>query len=473
MNQTHWDDDENQSQLQEQQEQNNEFVNTKESKEALSSVPEEDSALLMPGASSERKKRRGRLVLMMGAALLSLCLIVAAGALGMILGQQLVLTPGDEHSGGLPQFDLTQNSGKTDLDANDGASVDMTHRNPAPTLDKRPSLEYKSYSGSAGDQAYRLLAEAYDQVNETVVEIFTETVVSGGWFGNYVTDGAGSGVIISTDGYIVTNHHVIDGASSVTVRLTDGTTLSAAIVGADESSDIAVLWVQTDRELSAVEMGCSADLIVGEPVFAIGNPLGSLGGTLTDGIISATARQVTIGGASMTLLQTNAAVNPGNSGGGLFNMAGQLIGVVNAKYSQEDVEGLGFAIPIDIAYDVVCQIIEFGYVRGKVDTGLTLYNATTPVTAWKNFDSTRTGLYVVESKYSTELQYGDYLLHVEGKPVTSGATAETLFSGYEVGDRVTLTIIRRENAEEEKTLDVEITLQEYVPITANVRFGGR
>ena len=354
--------------------------------------------------------------------------------------------------------------------------ADQNNRNPSPDVNKNESTAKVDYSGSAGDRAYETLAEAYANVAETVVEISTETVVNGGWLGNYVTGGAGSGVVISTDGYIVTNHHVIAGADTITVRMNNGVSYEAILIGSDEGSDTAVIWIDTDEPLKAAQLGCSSDLIVGEKVFAIGNPLGSLGGTLTDGIISATARQIMVGGAQMTLLQTNAAVNPGNSGGGLFNMAGELIGVVNAKYSQNDVEGLGFAIPVDTVYEVVSQLIEYGYVRGAVDSGLTLYDAANTVVAWRNFNSTRLGVYIIESEYCDELKYGDYLVSIDGVTVTNGSAADTLFSSYSVGDTVTVQAIRMvettQNGRQvwtEQKISAKLTLREYAPTNTKVR----
>lgn len=329
-----------------------------------------------------------------------------------------------------------------------------------PEIYKTEPLSKITYSGSAGENAYATLTEAIQYAAPSVVEISTETKVNGGWLGNYVSSGAGSGVIISEEGYIVTNNHVIDDADSITVRLASGTSCEAVLIGADERSDIAVLLIHSEEPLTAATLGCSGDLIVGETVFAIGNPLGSLGGTVTDGIISATARNITINKSDMVLLQTNAAVNPGNSGGGLFNMAGQLIGVVNAKCSQDDVEGLGFAIPIDAAYDVICQLIEYGYVRGVVDTGLDLYDVTTSnvLVARRYFGSTQTGVYVLASEYSNDILYGDRLVSIDGTEVATGAQAEKIFEGYHVGDTVTLTLWRQNTR-----VEVSLTLQEYVP----------
>jgi len=192
--------------------------------------------------------------------------------------------------------------------------------------------------------------------SESVVEIYTETVVNIGRFGSYIAEGAGSGVIISSDGYIVTNNHVIEGASKITVRLKNGVEHEAALIGRDSKTDLAVLKIQESGLQSAV-FGDSDKLVVGELVVAIGNPLGKLGGTVTDGIISALSRNISVEGQMMNLLQTSAAVNPGNSGGGLFNRYGELIGIVNAKSSGSDIEGLGFAIPINVVKSAIEDIV--------------------------------------------------------------------------------------------------------------------
>ena len=169
--------------------------------------------------------------------------------------------------------------------------------------------------------------------------------------------GAGSGVIISENGYIITNHHVIEGAGAITVRLTNGCEYAAGVVGSDPDGDIALIKIDA-TDLCAATIGSSKSVVVGQQVLAIGNPLGTLGGTVTDGIISALDRKIPIDGVEMTLLQTNAAINPGNSGGGLFNRSGELIGIVNAKRAETGVEGLGFAIPVDIAWEIALQIAQ-------------------------------------------------------------------------------------------------------------------
>ena len=210
---------------------------------------------------------------------------------------------------------------------------------------------------STGEADTLTLPQVVAKVADTVVEIRTKHTAGNILFGTYETTGAGSGVIISENGYILTNCHVVEGADEIAVRLTNGKTYSAQLIGSNASVDIAVVKIK-ESGLNYARMGSSASLSVGQSVVAIGNPLGTLGGTVTNGIISAKDREVIIDRYRMTLLQTNAAINPGNSGGGLFDMAGQLIGIVNAKKIDEQIEGLGFAIPIDIAWAAAEKIIK-------------------------------------------------------------------------------------------------------------------
>ena len=301
------------------------------------------------------------------------------------------------------------------------------------------------------------------RVADAVVEISTETLVQSGRVGQYVTSGAGSGVIVSEEGFIVTNHHVIDGADTIVVRLTDGTRYQATLIGSDEQTDVAVLWIDASgRTLTVAPMGASFDLVVGEGIIAIGNPLGSLGGTVTEGIVSATARTITVDHVDMTLLQISAPINPGNSGGGLFNMAGELVGIVNAKYSSEELEGLSFAIPIDVAYNVILELIDHGYVKGRPALDATLVDMTNVQSALYYFGSRYTGVYIWESGVN-DLKKGDLVLTVDGTEVTSVAGVQTLISGKKVGDSVELVVYRSST---KKEITVTLTLVEYVPTTA-------
>lgn len=215
----------------------------------------------------------------------------------------------------------------------------------------------KNHGGSTESNVEMPITEVVELVADTVVEITTTSSSYGIVFGQAIGGGAGSGVIISENGYIITNHHVIYGAGTITVRLTDGREYEAGVVGSDAEKDVALIKINASG-LRAATLGSSRDVSVGQQVVAIGNPLGTLGGTVTDGIISALDRTIIIDGHSMTLLQTNAAINPGNSGGGLFNHSGELIGIVNAKQAETGVEGLGFAIPIDIAWETVLEIAD-------------------------------------------------------------------------------------------------------------------
>ena len=200
--------------------------------------------------------------------------------------------------------------------------------------------------------------------SDSVVEIYTEFIVNGWRMTQYVSEGAGSGVVISKNGYIVTNNHVIDSANKITVQLNDGTEYEAELIGKDSRTDIAVIKIDAS-DLKPAVWGDSDGLVVGELAVAIGNPLGKLGGTVTDGIISALSRDIEIDGHMMNLLQTSAAVNPGNSGGGLFNGKGELIGVVNAKSTGSDIEGIGFAIPANLAKSIADELIKNGKVEGN------------------------------------------------------------------------------------------------------------
>lgn len=316
----------------------------------------------------------------------------------------------------------------------------------APAAPKNPD----SFSASSLNAAAVAAA-----ASDCVVEITTESVQTGSYFNQYVTTGAGSGVIISPNGYIATNDHVIAGANSISVRLHDGTTLDAVLVATDAQTDLAVIRVEAS-DLHAATFGTSADLVVGQPVVAIGNPLGRLGGTVTDGILSAKDRVITVGEEHMTLLQTNAAVNPGNSGGGLFDSDGRLIGIVNSKSSGSDVEGLGFAIPIDTARNVIEQLITQGYVSGRPSLGAALSEVTSFRSAvWAGVS--RLGVYVADGG-NTGLANGDCLYSIDGKSIETMTDVKSALSGHKPGDSVTVQFIRRD-----KLYELTLELSEQLP----------
>ena len=301
---------------------------------------------------------------------------------------------------------------------------------------------------SAGNQIHSV-ATVVALVADSVVEVMTDAA--------YQT-GSGSGVIVSAEGYIITNYHVIEGAERVTVRLTDGTEFHATPVGTDEKTDIAVIRIAPgSRKLTVAVLGSSYDLVVGEDVIAVGNPLGALGGSVTEGMISATARQIKVGSHVMTLLQTSAPVNPGNSGGGLFNMAGELVGLVNAGVSAENVEGLGFAVPVDTVYKVVLELIHFGYVRGRSALDFAVVDIISHQEAYYYFKSPGVGLFVYHRDHEV-VQYGDRILSADGQTITSSAQLDAVVQRKRIGDTLSLTV-KRGNQE----LTLTVTVTEYVP----------
>ena len=317
-------------------------------------------------------------------------------------------------------------------------------------------------TSNSGSPASNTTSNIVKKTADSVVEIATEGVKTGVFAQQYVVQGAGSGVIISEDGYIITNHHVIEDANSVTVTLRDGSTsYTAAVIGSDSENDIALLKVDA-KGLTPATFGDSSTLAVGDYVVAIGNPLGELGGTVTDGIISALARDVTIEDQNMTLLQTNAQISPGNSGGGLFNANGELIGIVNAKDSATEVEGIAFAIPINNVLDIIDDLKSYGYVTGKIDIGMQLTDITSKDTAFY-YGVNQTGCYVLSVTRGSNAEEagfrtGDLVTKVNGTSVSTSSDVEKALENSKVGDKVKFTIYRNGT-----TSDLTLTLAEYVP----------
>lgn len=294
-------------------------------------------------------------------------------------------------------------------------------------------------------------AQVAKTVSPSVVVITTEQVVYSqwSWYGqNQVESGAGSGVIISSDGYILTCAHVVDGASNITVTINDKD-YTATLVGEDTTSDIAVIKIDADG-LTPATVGNSDSLKVGQNVMAVGNPLGELGGTVTGGMISALNRSVTIQGSSsvntMSLIQMDASVSPGNSGGGLFNMNGELVGIVNAKSSSSDAEGLGFAIPINDAIKVAQELLENGYVTGRPYLGIT-YLAVTDAQTAQQLGVNAYGVYIVDVTKGgpadqAGLKVGDRIVSVDGSEIAAKDDLGTLMQKHAAGDTLAITVAR-------------------------------
>ena len=292
----------------------------------------------------------------------------------------------------------------------------------------------------------------------SVVEIRTESVTNSLFLRQFVTEGAGSGVFISEDGYIVTNNHVIEDARSILVALHDGTTYEAQLVATDSKMDIGVIKIEASGLTPAI-LGDSDSLSVGEPVVAVGNPLGQLGGTVTNGIVSALDREIILNNEHRNLLQTNAAINPGNSGGGLFNADGELIGIVVAKSSGEDVEGLGFAIPINDAKPIIEDLIAQGYVGGRVSLGITALDLTTPQLA-AQYGFKTPGVYVqsvIENSSAANggLQPGDCFVSINDTAIEAISDITSILNESSVGDQLMITVKR-----DGKIVELTLTLQE-------------
>ena len=304
------------------------------------------------------------------------------------------------------------------------------------------------------------------EVADTVVEITTEVVQTNSFYGQYISQGAGSGVIISADGYILTNNHVIEGADSIKVSTRSGEEYDATLVGTDPEVDIALLKIEATN-LPVAVIGDSSTLNVGDKAVIIGNPLGTLGGSVTEGIISALDRSIVIDGKTMHLMQTDAAINPGNSGGGMFNGQGELTGIVVAKSSSETIDNIGFVIPINTVLDILSDLKDYGYVRGRADTGMTFIDLTNQMYAWYYFNNDEAGVYIssVESGSNAEkagFRAGDRVVSVDGHSISQASEIEELISEKSVGDTMTFVLNRSGS---KGTL--ELTLEEYVPETTS------
>ena len=268
----------------------------------------------------------------------------------------------------------------------------------------------------------------------------------------------GSGIIATSDGYIITNAHVVDGADSLKVITSDGKTYEAELIGSDSMTDLAVIKVDAEG-LTAAEFGSSSDLVVADPVIAIGNP-GGLQSTVTVGYVSALNRPVTSSdtGYTMNCIQTDAAINPGNSGGALVNMYGQVIGINSSKIVATGYEGLGFAIPIDDALPIISNLKDYGYVKDRAMLGISGQY----LDSWTaNFYGLPSGMYVAEvnneSVSNAGVQRGDVITKIDGEEITSANTISNYIAKKKPGDEVTLTITRSLT---NKTFTCKVTLTE-------------
>lgn len=313
------------------------------------------------------------------------------------------------------------------------------------------------------------LVETIADIRPAVVELRCQT--------SPTTISAGSGVVIGREQntdiyYILTNFHVIYSATIMKATLFDGeTVLTASLVGGDDITDIAVVKIDmsgvSSDLISVAEIGNSGTLRVGETAIAIGNPLGQLGGTVTTGIISALDREIMVDGQKMTLLQTNAQVNSGNSGGGLFNEIGQLVGIVNAKSSGTGIEGIGFAIPINNAIDIASQLINthsetnFGYIAGRVKIGAELFEVNSDNSY--QYVGYGEGVYIGKLLNNSDIEnagghVNDRIATINGQTITEIAQIKEFMADKQIGDTIVMTLVRNNF----HTIGLTFQLTQYV-----------
>lgn len=271
------------------------------------------------------------------------------------------------------------------------------------------------------------------------------------WYETGESESSGSGIILTSDGYIATNYHVVSYYDEyenviISVILEDGTELEAELIGGDESNDLAVIKANTNGlELPAATLGSSDELQVGEVVVAIGNPLGTqFAGTVTMGIVSALDRNISSENTAETLIQTDAAINPGNSGGALINSKGEIIGITSSKIADTDVEGLGFAIPIDYAKPIIEDIIEYGYVKDRPATGI---SGQTVSSSMARYYGLPTGVMVTDVAVDSGaelagIQEYDIITEIDGVKITSMSDIQAINETHSVGDILQVTFYR-------------------------------
>ena len=391
-----------------------------------------DTGVYGTGRTRPPKRRGGCCAAVLVLAIITFGLITLLGFLKVQVFSQLLTTQPHQDDialevSELPRDDVPE-AHTTEPHLHTGIGSPELHISTSPTGEA-------SY---AGDSCLPL-QEIYERNIPSVVSIICQTRTG---------SSSGTGVVLTDHGYIVTNAHVIDSAVSITVLLTDGRELYAHLIGSDAVSDLAVLRIEA-TDLIPAEFGDSSVLRVGDSVAAIGDPLGvNLRGTLTDGIVSAINRDVSIGGRTMTLIQTNAAINSGNSGGPLINCYGQVIGINTLKIgdtaSTAGVEGIGFAIPSSTVQQIVNELMAQGYVSGRPSLGI---SGTALSSFYQSYFRLPSGYYIEEVAAGTPaqeagIQAGDVLVQVNGVNVSTGEDIAAALYGCSVGDTVTIVISR-------------------------------
>lgn len=321
----------------------------------------------------------------------------------------------------------------------------------SPSYISGSSIKASPVSSTTGSLTVTEIAK---KVGPAVVGVSVKSQSNANFFGQSESEeGMGSGIIINEEGYILTNYHVINGASQVSVILNNKKEVSAKIINYDADLDLAIIKVTENVQMPAVaELGNSKDIQVGDSVVAIGNPLGKeLLGSVTSGIISATSREIAVGNSKQTLLQTDAAINPGNSGGALVNSAGQVIGINSAKIGGDNVEGIGFAIPIDIVKTKIDNLL-----KPILKIGISGRDITSDIAKSNNIPE---GVYVVQvQEFSASekagIQVGDIIEQFDGKSVKSVSDINKIKAEHKSGDVVKVQVYRTGST---KTLSLKLS----------------
>ena len=385
-----------------------------------------DQGIYRTGSTKPPKNHRGLIAVLLVIVILLCGVVSILGVMNIRLFQQVSMAKVDNS---LPIMFSNEAEQTFPIET---ASIDAT-QGTISSVDSPISVDNVPQEGALS------LQDIYEKNIPSVVSISC-THTSG--------SSTGTGVILSADGYVVTNCHVVEGAKNIDVLLSDGRTLAADLVGMDTVSDLAVLHVTAEDLIPAV-LGDSTALRVGDVVVAIGDPLGiELRGTMTDGIVSAINRDVDVGGRTMSLIQTNAALNSGNSGGPLINCYGQVIGINTMKMgdsmSSAGVEGLGFAIPSTTVEDIVNQLIEKGYVSGRPSLGI---EGESISSFYQFYYRLPKGLFITaiapdSSAEKAGLEAGDILISLDNVNITNSHVLETLLYGYLPGDTIQAVVYR-------------------------------
>ncbi|MBQ3048693.1 MAG: trypsin-like peptidase domain-containing protein [Oscillospiraceae bacterium] len=414
------------------------------------------------GAPSPKKPRKSSAVTVFA---IILCVVVVLALTGFagygfwaIVNRDLISAPTDEQSSDgnfeLPPVDGEDGEDSEDEDMSSAADVgiDIDRNHSGITIEDRPG-------GDNGEVDLPWTVEVAERVSPSVVgiEIYSNDYRTAE---TPVPLGSGTGIIMSSDGYIVTNAHVVAGAYSIKVTLSDGSEYPAALVGSDTITDLAVVRIDK-KGLPAAEFGNSEQMRVGEFVIAIGNPGGlELQGSVTYGMVSAVNREIRTSNSTLVCIQTDTAINPGNSGGALVNRYGQVIGINSAKIALEEYEGIGFAIASNHAQPIIDELIKYGRVTGRIQLGITAQLITKSNAA---YNGVKPGLYIVEitnqDMKDNGVKEGDIITHINGEEVTAFNIVSEQLAEYSAGDTVTITVYRPATKNTpSSTFDVEIKL---------------